>query len=275
MQTLTFLGMTRFMTRILSLTLGLLFATSALADVKLENIQARYGRSGPIRDSLKALPGDEVMFTFTIVGLQPDETGKLDGELAQKVTTSKGEVVLDQKGPLKQVMAFGGPTVPSNASLTFGMNTPADDYTVTVTVTDNTQKKSASFERTVTCLKRGFGIIRHTLSYDPDGKSSASTTNQMGQQLFYKMTAVGFDRSKKIDLLMTLQMFDDAGKPLMSKPLAVPLGTDDPEKLQTDNVTFSGFFWLSRVGTFKAKFVVTDKVTDKTVTWEVPLKVNE
>lgn len=266
------------MTRLtLLLALALLPAAAAAADLKIDKVKARYGELGPERAALDVPPGDEVHFTFNVSGLKTDEAGKVGVEFRQVVTAEGGEVLLDKSATNEQVMAFGGDSLPSFAAFSFGKATPPGKYTLKVTVTDKLGKGSASFERAVTCVKPAFALVRRELHHDAERKAPAGTTAALGARVYYRFLATEYDRSKqKLDLQMTVQVYDDKRQPQMPKPVVVSAATDDAAAVaKTEQVTFTGFLTANRVGTFTVRIAVTDNLTKQTVTWEFPLTVVE
>jgi hypothetical protein len=252
------------------------FCVSARAELQIHDIKPRHGHLGPLRDSLKVVPGEEVVFSFYVSGVQSDAAGKVDGELVQKITSADGKE-LTSKLPLKDIVAFGGGRMPGYAFIAFSLKTLPGDYQLHVTVTDKLANESASFERTVTVGEPTFALIRPRLSYDPEGKIPAGLTNVVGTRLFCRMAAVGFDRSEqKIDLSMTMRLYDDAGKELMPQPMTVNYANADAGQVaKIDIVNLNAFFTCNRPGTFRASFTVTDRLTDKRATFEAPLRVVE
>ena len=260
---------------VIALVTGL--AAPAAAELKVQDVKARHGPHGPERATLDVFPGDELVLTYTLTGMQTDTDGKVDCELRQTITAPDGKVLVDNKTPIKEALAFGGGHLPGFAAASFGVNTRPGKYVVGVTITDKLRDETVSFERTANVLKPDLAIVRPRLSYDPEGKTGAGLTNVLGTRLFFRLVAVGFDRSqKKIDLTMTVQHYDEKGKELMPKPLTVKTKSDDEEEVaKADSATFNGSFACNRPGTFKMKIVITDNVTNKSATFEAPLKVVE
>jgi hypothetical protein len=265
------------MTRFIATVFLFALATPAFAQIKIENIKARHGHFGPERASLDVVPGDELVITYTVVGAQTDKAGVLNAEQEVKAVDPAGKVVLDKKVPIKHSLVFGGDRFPAYATLAFPLEAPAGEYKLTVTITDHLANKSASFERTINCVKATYSLVRPRFSYDKDGHSSASLTNICGQQVFFKLMAVHFDRSeKKIDMQMEIQVLDDKGKEMMLNPIKAKVLTEDPDVVKKNaTVNFSGFFSCNRPGNFKLRVTVTDKVNKKTATFEAPIKVLE
>lgn len=259
----------------LAFVLGL--TAPALAELKIQNIKARHGHFGPERASLDVYPGDEIDFTYSITGVQSDADGQVDCEIELKATDEAGKTLFNRKTPIKEVLAFGGTSMPGFANLGLGLTTKPGKYSLALTVTDKLSQETASFERTVTCLKPDFTIVRPRFSYDAEGKAGAALTAVVAQKIFFSMTAAHFDRTaKKIEMTWTMQLYDAKGKELMPKPLTVKVASDDEEAVaKNETVTFSGSFTCGQPGAFKVKITATDKVNNKTATFEAPIKVLE
>ncbi len=247
------------------------------AQIKIRDVKARHGAHGPLRSSLEIVPGDEIVFSYAVGGMKTDDDGRVNGELKLKVTTESGEVLIDKSSPVKDVLAFGGATLPGFANLNLGLNTPPGKYKFNLTFIDSIQNQSDSFERILTCRKPEFAIVKPRFSFDDRGESSASLTTTLGQRIYFNLAVVGFDKSKdKIDVTMKMQFTDEKGNSLMPKPLVVNVATDDTEKVkELLAVPFRGSFNCNRIGNFKLKITVIDNVAEKTTTFEAPVKVGE
>ncbi len=259
------------------LAFGLFLGASPLfAQLKLENVKIRYSKLGLERPSLEVVPGDEVTFGFMVNGIKFDEAGKIDAELLQKVTDPTGKVVVDRKEILQAVLVFGGNSFPHATSLTTGIDTTPGEYTVQLTLKDNVAKNSASFEKKIMVTKPALGIVRARFSYDPEGKSDASLTNPIGQKLYYRIFAVGFEKTKKIDVQYQVQIFDSDGKETLVKPVTGDVKSEDPKEIEEQKgIPFSGYFTCNRSGEFKLVFTVKDKLEGISTKLEFPLKVTE
>jgi hypothetical protein len=262
---------------LLAVTLALLVAGSASADVTFRDIKAQYGPHGPARDSLEIFPGDEIVFHYVIDGVQTNENGKVDGTLQLKVVNESGKVILDKPTKINEILAFGGTTFPGTANLNLGLNAVPGKYQFVLTFTDDIQHQSATFERTILCRKMELAIVKPRFSYDQQGESSSSLNVSLGQKIYYHLVAVGFDRSqKKIDMELSMQLLDEKGTELLPKALVVPAKSDDPNAVEKNEaVTFKGSFNCNRVGTFKLRFTLRDNLTTKTATFEAQAKVTQ
>ncbi len=255
--------------------LGIVSTTSA--GIKFRNITACYGVNGPVRESLEAYPGDEIVFRYVIDGLQAGADGKIDGTLSLKIVDEADKVIFDKPTALNGLLQFGGSTLPGFANLNLGPKMQPGKYKMIATFTDNTQHQSVSFERAIICRKPEFAIIKPRFSYDSHGESSASLNAMIGQQIFYTLIASGFDRSQnKIDLALSLQFLDEKGNELMPNSIVIRESSDDPKVVEKNEfVSFKSVMVCNRVGAFKLRLTLRDNITKKTATFEAPVKVSE
>jgi hypothetical protein len=260
---------------LLAVLVTALAAGTAPAKLELRDIQASHGQLGPQRKSDDYVLGDEVYYRYTIAGVKPDADGRLAVEIHLRVTDAQGKEVLKAAGPVQAVMALGGDTLPGNARV--GLNDPITpgEYEVAVEVRDLRAKESASFKRTFTCKPVEFAAVRVRFAQDPDGKLPAPVGGQVGQALFVRTVAVGFDRSRgEIDVQFDLQVFDKQGKPVTPKPIRATVHNEDPAVVKQATVlNFKGEMILNRPGEFVLRLTLTDTPTKKTTTFETPLRV--
>ncbi len=257
------------------LTLLVSITNSVCADIKIKNIQARHGQFGPERASLDLYPGDEVVFTYMIEGVKADPAGVVSCEFELKVSDDIGKVVYENSSRASQVVPIGVDSIPNASHFGYGLGTKPGKYKVTVICKDNRQQISDSFERTVTCLPAAFAIIQPRFYYDAKGETSAALIDVLGQTIYFRLSVVNFDRShQKIDLSMKMQLIDEKGSELLAKPVSGGLLVTDPKQIeQAQFAGFSGSFTCLKLGTFKVKIAVMDKVTQKAATFEAPIRV--
>jgi hypothetical protein len=186
-----------------------------------------------------------------------------------------GETLLNQVVPVDGLPPLGGGAIPGSASITLPEDMPSGAYTISVSVQEKGASEGASFRRSLTVRSPGFAAVRPEFSYDPDGKVGAPAGGMVGQTLFVRVRAVGFDKSAgRIDTLMTLQLFDDAENPLMTKPLEDHEATNDSEiARKAQSVDFDANFTLSRPGSFVMRITLRDLIGGKAASYEAPIKV--
>ena len=230
----------------------LLSATTAQAKLEIQNIKAVHGMYGPERKNLECLPGDQVFFRFQVNGIKVDAAGKIDASITVNLADAKGKELLDRKSPLQGVLALGGSSLLSNASVDFGDTVPPGEYTLTITVKDNHSKQTASFSRKLTCRPAEFAIVAPRLSYDAEGRVPAPPGGLVGQALHFYFKLIGFDKTQgKIDSEMNMEVLDAKGKPTMPNPIKASVTTEDANTIKnTTSLTFRGNLSLNRAGEF-------------------------
>jgi len=261
--------------RFFVLTAVLLSAAPAFARLEIRDIQACDGRFGPERKALDYAPGDVVRFRFLLTGLDTGRDGQVSGEMTIPLAGPGGETLLNQVVPVDGLPPLGGGAIPGSASITFPEDMPAGNYTMVVSVREKGVSEGASFRRGLTVSPAGFAAVHPEFFHDPDRKVGAPAGGGVGQTLYVRVHAVGFDKSAgRIDTLMTLQLFDEAGNPLMPKPLEDHEATNDPEVAsKAQSVDFDANFTLSRPGPFVMRITLRDLIGGKTASYEAPIKV--
>ena len=219
--------------------------------------------------------GDEVHYRFTIAGVKPDADGRLSAEMHLRVTDAQGKEVLKTTVPVQAVIALGGDTLPGNARVVLNDPIAPGEYEVAVEVKDLNAEESASFKRKFTCKPEEFAAVRVRFTQDPDGKLPAPVGGLVGQTLFVRAAAVGFDRRRGgIDVQFDLQVFDKQGKPVTPRPIRATVRNEDPAVVKQATVlNFQGEMTLNRPGEFVLRLTLTDKPTKKTATFEAPMRV--
>lgn len=247
----------------------------ALGQLKIVDVFACYGPRGPERKSLEAVAGDRVFFGFGVEGVQTDAEGKFDCLMELEIRDAGGAVLLKQQQPLRDTLALGGGSFPASSNLQFGPESPPGDYTLKTTVTDKLAKRSASFERTVTCKKSELAITNLVLFQDKEGKLPSSGTVVLGQQLHFRLLAVGFDRTKpQLKQVMLVQTLDKEGRELAPKPIRVEVSVNDANVIATTpGVTFNGTLGMHRAGEFQIRLTLIDDVSERKTELLVPIKV--
>jgi hypothetical protein len=259
----------------LLVTAALLSAATAHAKLEICDVEACEGRFGPARKSLGYVPGDSVQFRFVLAGLDVDRDGRITGDMTISLLGPGGEGLLEQSTRIEAMPPLGGRTVPGQATITLPGVMPAGRYTMGVAVRQKRSTGEASFRRELTILPAGFAAVRPGFFLDPEGKIPGPAGGVVGQTLFVRIRAVGFDRStSRIDTLMRLQLFDEAGTPLMSRPLEDHEAADDPGVARkAESVDFDANFTLNRPGTYLMRVTLSDRIGGKMATYEAPIKV--
>ena len=172
----------------------------------LTDARVTHGILGPTRDNAKFLPGDTLFLTFTIDGITADANGKVLYNIAHEVTDATGKKVSGQPAQDREAInALGGTQMPAFAQVSIGLQQPAGDYTLKVTVTDRATKKSQSLTQKFEVLKPDFGLVRLSTSADADGQVPAGLLC-VGQSLWLHGAVVGFQRGADRQPNVTLEL---------------------------------------------------------------------
>jgi hypothetical protein len=154
------------------------------------------------------------------------------------------------------------------------VDAPPGEYKVKLTTTDSTSKATGTFEYKFDVIPTELGIIGVYASQDPEGKTPAHTTGFSGGSVWVQFAATGFKRSEakknQPDLRFEMTTVDEKGNPTMAQPLTVDVNALE-DKFPIVPMRFNLPF--TRPGKFAARLTVTDKVTNKTAKFELPIQV--
>jgi hypothetical protein len=242
----------------------------------LTNARTTYDTFGTPRADTKFLPGDKIVLSFDIEGIQPASTGKVLYSIAMEVTDSKG-VVQFKQSPRDQetTLALGGNRLPAFASLQIGTDQPPGDYTVKVTVTDRVTKASKTLTKTYQVLPKAFGLVRLSTTQDSN-RQFALPFPVEGQSLWVNFVVVGFGRDQgkgQPNLSVMLNVLDESGKPTMAKPFTGEVNQNVPPQAQGLPLQF--LLDLNQAGKFTIALTATDQVSGKTANVSIPLVVSK
>lgn len=258
-------------------TVALLAALSSLPDqaapMNLTQVRATYGPLGAPRKDHQLLPGDQVFVAFNIEGITVAPDGRVLYCMETEVLNRQGKVVFRQEPrDLEAVNALGGTSLPAFAHLDVGLDSPAGEYTVRVTVTDRASKRSASLAQKFQVMDKAFGLVRLTTTTDPEGRIPSSVF-ESGGSLWVNCGVVGFGRNSQGQPQVTveLRVLDEKGQPTLAKPFTGEIGKDAPTTLTALPVQFH--VGLNRAGRFTVELKATDRVSNKTALLTFPLSV--
>lgn len=257
------------------IVLAALLATPAQAGgLSLVNIAPTYGILGPTRPNTTLIPGDVLFLRFEIDGITVAKDGKVTYSMKQEVLDNTGKDRLMSE-PVNRVdqAPLGGGKLPGYTFVTAGLDLQPGDYTLKMTVTDNANKATKSFEQKFTVVKPDFGIVAVYASADSGGKLPAPTTGVVGGSIFLHFSAVGFEKDKtKKQPELTFEMVPvENGKPTTETPSIWEVKDGVEEKDFTYSMRYPVPF--TRPGKFAIRLTVTDKITKKTATLDVPVTV--
>jgi hypothetical protein len=256
-----------------------LWGAPAVGKLEISNVTAAHGKLGPERKSHEYYPNDEVCFRYLVTGANVDDVGKVECSLRVQLAGTDGKPIEDQSFAAQGILALGGSSFPASASLVLPNQLAAGEYTFAVTFKDKLaeikEESEASFTRTIKVLPTEFAIIAPRFSYDRAGKIDAPPTGAVDQTLFFRLKAIGFDRSRnRIDTEMNVRVLDEKGKDVTTNPIRIKLGVDDPSVVKDALcLDFRSELFLNRPGDFTLSVAVIDWVSKKTVKFETPLKI--
>lgn len=259
-----------------SLTLlGVLSAVPAQGGLEIKDVRLTHGVLGPARAAAKVLPGDHLVVAFDVEGVSTDPaTGKVLYSTGVEILDGKGTSLFKQPvRDLEAINSLGGGRLPAYSQMDVGLEAPAGTYTMKVTVTDRTSKKSQSFEQKVEVLPKAFGVVRVHLSGDHDGNAPVGLVGA-GEHVFVNFQAVNFGRdaaSKQPKIELELTVLDESGKPTLSKPFTGKVDSNVASNAVSVPMQFQ--LSLNRPGKFTVQLKATDQTSGKTATESFPLNV--
>lgn len=244
------------------------------AALDLTNVAPTYGILGPVRAGTTLIPGDVLCVRFDIDGITIGKDGKVTYTMQQEVTDKAGKQVF-KPDPVNRVdqAPLGGGKLPGYTFVTAGLDMPAGEYLLKLTVTDNTNKATKTLEQKFTVLKAEFGIVAVYASSDAQGRLPAPTVGVVGGSVFLHYSVVGFQKDpmkKQPDLKFEMVPVEN-GKPTSATPAVWEVKDGVDEKDGTYSMRYPMPF--TRPGKFAVRLTATDNLTKKTVTLDVPVTV--
>jgi hypothetical protein len=259
----------------LPLVAALALTPAQTGSLNLTNVRSTYGELGGTRADTPLLPGDVLFVGFDIEGISVDPEGRVVYTMAMDITDKAGKSIWKQE-PAQKVdfVPLGGTKLPARAFITVGLDQPAGEYALKVTVTDQTNKATKAIEKKFNVLPKEFGLVAVYTSVDRDGQLPAPTTGIVGQSFFVQFGVVGFARDpgkKQPSVSVEMMPLDEAGKPTLQKPNVFNLDAGVEEKDPGFSVRF--LIPLTRTGKFTIRLKATDRVANKTYTYNLPIAV--
>jgi hypothetical protein len=259
----------------LPLLAALVIAQPAESQLSLTNIRSTHGELGDTRTATAHLPGDVLFVAFDIEGLTVSADSQSKYTMKLEVYDAKGGLSFKNE-PVQRIdfVPLGGKTLPGRVYTRIGVDQPAGDYNLRLTVTDDATKANKSFDRKFSVLPKDFGIVSVYCSIDEGGQIPAPTTGIVGQAYFIQFGMVSFSRDpkkKQPNLLVEMTILDEQGRPTTKNPISSTIEGGLDEQAPGLNLRF--LLPLTRSGKFTVKLKATDKVTNKTANFELPVTI--
>jgi hypothetical protein len=262
-------------------TLALMAATwtpAQAGELELKNVRETYGVLGQERKDNSMLPGDILVVAFDIENLQVKPDGRVQYSMGMQLIDKSGKALFTQDPKdLEAVNVLGGSRLPSFALAVVGTDTAPGEYTLTVTVKDRLAMKQTELKRKFEVLPTRFGIVRQSLTYNPDGSGPAPPLAVPGQMLWLNFTLIGYDvdKTQDPDVDVVMQILDDAGKPTVMQPFTGKAHNINEQYKKLKFVPMQFPLQLNRTGKFKIVLKASDKMSGKTVEQALDLNVVE
>jgi hypothetical protein len=232
-------------------------------DLALKNVRSTHGILGPTRKTNKLLPGDLLVIAFDIENLTVKPDGQVQYAMGMELT-KKGKAKPEFKRAPQDLEAYntlGGSTLPAFAMTVIGTDTTPGEYTLKVTVQDKGVKKGATvvMEEKFEVLPLKFGFVQVKLT--SAGLEPVPPLGVPGQSMLLHCTLVGYKKDAKElpNVTFEMQIYDDTGKPTVSKPFK---GDITAEMKETPGLmTFQPIILqLNRPGKFKVVLKASDNI---------------
>ena len=263
----------------LALAAALSTAPAQGGDLKLTNVRMTVGELGPKRPSDKFLPGDILFIGYDITGLTIEQEGIAKYKMSMEVTDAAGKSIFKQDAKeLEDFIPLRGNSIPARAYVVIGLDQDAGNYTCKVTVEDPKTKAKDTLSAKFEVTKREYGIVAVYASMDPRGQISAPTTGTVGQTIYIHTSVATFQRdpkTKQPNVVFEYQLLDEKGNPTLAKPVSYTQDEKSVNKVDEKEGAFPMQFalFMSRPGKFTVKITATDKVANKTASYELPVTI--
>src|SRR4051812_44857439 len=120
----------------LALFSALSLAPAQAGQLSLTNARVTYGMFGPERkEPVKLVVGDSFFLAFDIENLQVSPDGRVSYSMAMTLVDKAGKPHYKQEPTeLEALLSLGGTSLPGNAEVMVGLDTPPGEYTLEVTI---------------------------------------------------------------------------------------------------------------------------------------------
>jgi hypothetical protein len=250
------------------------FSPVETGSLRLSNVRATYGVLGPDRPDNKILPGDTLVISYDIEGIQPAADGKAHYRIGMEVKDRAGAVHFKQAPKERTVkMTPGAQSLPGVATLHVGLDQPPGEYAVTLTVTDETQHSSKEVTKPYEVVSKQFGLVRVGIDGDATTKSVDPLfhTDRPGRVSF---SAVGFSHGPSgqpdVRVVMTVQQ---DGRTAFDRPNVGVLDKGVPGKALVVPMEFQ--LQLTHSGRYTVELRAEDRVSGQTAAVTFPITVSK
>ena len=256
-----------------ALALAISPAQAPAGKITLSNVRNTHGELGGTRPDNKFLPGDVVFVAFDIEGLAVGPKGDVKYSMSMEVTDKNNKPIFKPDPATRNdYMPLGGNKLPGRAFVTCGMDLDPGECTLTLIVTDEGSKQSVKLTRTFEVLKKEFGIAAVFASQDEAGSLPAATTGVVGSMIYIRYGIVNFARdpnTKQPNVVVEITSMDESKQPTVKEPIVREYKTGVPE----DRLGFPDGIALpfTRLGKFIVRIKATDKVANKSYTFDLPV----
>ena len=240
----------------------------------ISNMRLTYGELGSARPDNKYTPFDFVYVSFDIDGLKAAADGRVIYSMGLEVIDKAGKAVMSEP-PRKSemLMHLGGAKLPAYIFVIPGTEMQPGPYTCKITIIDDATKATKVAEQKFEIVPLTFGLVRLYVTKDENMLYACGSTGVVGQTVFINFFMVGFGRNvaKKPDAAVEFRILDADGQPTTTKPTLVTVPPEFPENESA--VRFQFMIPLNREGSFTVEMKAADKISGKTATMTLPVKV--
>lgn len=261
----------------LSLAMGLVLSMvgGLRAELKIEHIQAAIGPYWPSKTDNIYHPGDVISYRYLVSGLGVNEKKSIDATVSWTMKTADGKKIDGKTQTWNYLPALGQGTAPHMTAIEVTNKYTPGEYTLHVDVKDHISEKKASFERTLVIKPEEWAISAVAFFHDPEGRFPACLDGHVGDQVYYKMKIIGYDKTR-IDAELEMQILDQNGKEIGVKPFTQVFVNNNSRLIQSvPFLSAEGTLpTFTRPGDFKLRIIMTDHVNEKSAVYEAPVHVS-
>jgi hypothetical protein len=252
------------------LFLGLIVSSQATSQAELafRNVRPTMGLLGPERrerDSFQ--PGDLIFYAFDLGNLTPTKDGASEGlyryAMTVEVLDARNQIIFP-KEPAKprESQAFcplGGDVLPTFAYTETDQDIPPGKYVMRLNCIDRVSGKKGTLEKPFVVENKRFGILRPAMLYATSGEP-APNIGVPGQSFLLTFVVANFTvdpKTENCDVDLTIQILDQAGKPVSPKPFRGQITTPEDASRRLHSIRFP--FQPNREGQYTLEVSATDK----------------